>query len=785
MHVIDLEGNHHPAQITTTWDGELNGNQSLSATILPSKVNLEFISGLTEMWVIVDDEGTEYKVIYCKRKGSGNKMTADIKAIPMFFDSFDTKRIYERYDQHMTANAYFHLVFDGSEYNFILNGTFEAQQWEGAGEGVTRLEMFKNGLNRYKAEFRISGNTIYLENQIGIDSQFRYEHRFNASNIVQEIDTSELWTYAKGYGDYGDGAGGEDWQNANLIREYTSPLAQIPSIGIRESPPIKNGNITTTATMDDQLKTLVNESLKISVTADIHDLTKQGYPIAQSNLGDRVFLIDRRIGFDEEIRVVRKSVTKNWKGDILDIKLTFGSPGLVRRHQSNLSTAVKNITSLLEGNLKLPFSVLDNAVVEATKALQNMTSELSIPHNGGLLAVDKTNPNNVVLFNAAGLGVSDDGGATFKNAITGLGINASVITAGTMLADRIAGGILQSLNDNFELNMNTGEMTSRNANWNLGNGAQINFLSSNNKIQYRLYDAAAGFSRVSGFGVGDALGGQHPFVHMGTTGASEMDTLSQYYSGFIANTTARIAEGESNSINGARLQFRNMATGWTKGITFDFTGSNPSIDLIGGSTNDYSIGELRRVLGKQNFEIRNYFNESSGWLMETNYSGNGAGITLRGLNGGSYNYNIGGSESYNWITRAYISTIDANYINTEQLNGTVVGTSTKNAKMEIENIDGKQAFDYFDMMDIVSFFYKDSDYTNKFNRKVSPIIEQLDPVLENLYKATTDGLDINSNLFLLALAFKYRDQQTKDEFNLIKQQLEELENGTEPTTKTT
>lgn len=70
----------------------------------------------------------------------------------------------------MTANAYFHLVFDGSGYNFILNGTFEAQQCEGLGEGDSRLEMFKNGLNRYKAEFRIAGNTIYIENQIGNDT---------------------------------------------------------------------------------------------------------------------------------------------------------------------------------------------------------------------------------------------------------------------------------------------------------------------------------------------------------------------------------------------------------------------------------------------------------------------------------------------------------------------------------------------------------------------------------------------------------------------------------------
>src|SRR5699024_1992133 len=167
-------------------------------------------------------------------------------------------------------------------------GTFAAVEWEGFGDGETKLETFQRALNRYKCEFRIVGKTVYLETLIGNDTNHQYRHRVNASNRVQEIDASEMWTYARGYGDYGDGEGGEDRQNAKLKREYTSPLAAI--LGIRHAPPIKNGKITTNSEMDAQLKTLVDESLKISVTADIHDLRKQNYPIAQSELGDRVFL---------------------------------------------------------------------------------------------------------------------------------------------------------------------------------------------------------------------------------------------------------------------------------------------------------------------------------------------------------------------------------------------------------------------------------------------------------------------------------------------------------------
>jgi hypothetical protein len=448
--VRDLEGNEYPLQATITYDKELNGNQSISFRILPSKVNT-FIHDMTEMWEVVAD--TDYKIIYCKKRGSGDKLNVEIKAIPVFFDTFDTQRIYEEYNEHMTAQLCFNRIFQDSGYNVVLNGTFEAVQWEGFGAGDTRLTLFKNALNRYKAEFTVSGNTVTIENLIGRDTQFMYRYKLNASNIVQENDASAYWTYAKGYGNYGDGQGGEDWKDAKLIREYTSPIASL--IGKREAPPIKNGSITTNSTMDEQLKTLVDESLKISVSADIHDLKK--YPLAQPMVGDRAYLIDERIGLETEIRIQHLSITKDWKGNVLNLQAQFGSPNIVKRHQSNLQTAIGNITDLLEGKIKLPFSVLDNAVAEATKALQRMESQLSITENGSLMSVDKNNPNNVVVFNAAGLGVSDDGGATFKNAITGRGINASVIVAGALNTDYV---LIGGGNANNYTEMNGGRIRS-------------------------------------------------------------------------------------------------------------------------------------------------------------------------------------------------------------------------------------------------------------------------------------------------------------------------------------
>src|SRR5699024_6146273 len=123
------------------------------------------------------------------------------------------------------------------------------------------------------------------------------------------------------------------------------------------------------------------------------------------------------------------------------------------------------------------------------------------------------------------------------------------------------------------------------------------------------------------------------------------------------------------------------------------------------------------------------------------------------MNTGSYDYDLGRPNN-KW----------------KNIYGTMASTSVHNAKMNIENVDGQQAFDYFNLMKVKTYFYKNDDYTNPYNKKVSPIIEQLEPSLENMYKATDEALDINSNFFLFVKAM----QHYIDETNL---RLEVLENG--------
>ncbi|MGY3766845.1 phage tail protein [Vagococcus vulneris] len=452
MYVRSIEGKEYPLMSTYTVDDEINGNISIAMDIVANKPNSVFIEELSEFWELVDDDDEVYRIVYCKKQGFGNNQFKTIRAIPKLYDIMDSTRIYQRFDGSYSVAQLFEAVFEPTDYDYTLVGSWNNIRVQGYGDGETCLAMFQKVLERIKAEFTFTGKVVTIREKIGTDKDVMYRYRLNASNISHEVDGQEFYTFERGYGDFED-EGETGWQKAKLIREYTSPLAKI--IGKREGPPIKNGTIKHADTMDRNLKALVDNSIKISVTADLVDLRKKNYPYAVTNLGDTVWLIDERIQLEEQVRVVKRSIKYDWRGNILDLQFTFGSQGIVDRYNGKLSNAVNTINDILAGKTKLPFSAMSNEIQIVTKILKNVQTQLKVDENGSILAINKKDPNQLVIFNAAGLGVSDDGGKTFKSAITGRGIYGDVIIANTIKVDALEANWVQvgfnKYSDNIEI----------------------------------------------------------------------------------------------------------------------------------------------------------------------------------------------------------------------------------------------------------------------------------------------------------------------------------------------
>lgn len=467
--IRDLEGEEYYLQGTINHEQELNGDERIDMDIPYTEMNSIFLDQQDDlkMWVILF-EGKEYRIISSKLSGYGDKYKVSVTGILHMLDWLNTHRIYPTTDASFTTKEAFDLVFSDTPFDYVTVDTANSVRFEGIGGGETRLEIFKKFIEGFEYEMKLVGNVCYLYNQIGSDANFEYRHKVNTQDIEKEVDASEMWTYMRGYGDYREEGGVDDTEDkatstststsssgykktsvkvvesneseedvtkkAKLKREYTSPLAEI--IGIREGPPIMNANIKKQETMDKRLKDAVDKSVNISFTADIYDMTKHGYRFQHAELGDRVFLVDERIGLDTEIRVVKIDREVNSEGYLTNIEITFGTQTSGETYSGNMSTAVKDIQDLLEGRKKIKFDVLDKRSQSMVNKLTNTSSELAFDVNG-IHAVDKNNANNQMTLNSSGLMLSTDAGNTAKTAITAEGIVADAITAGSIWTENV------------------------------------------------------------------------------------------------------------------------------------------------------------------------------------------------------------------------------------------------------------------------------------------------------------------------------------------------------------
>lgn len=435
LFIRDLENNEYVVEAEVKHSQEINGDERIDVEIEYTDVNAHFLRKNSDlkMWIL-GFETKEYRIISSTIKGHGDRYTVSVTGILYMLDWLNSNRIYQRIDASLTTVEAMNLIFDDSPFTYQITAQAPSKRFEGLGDGETRLEMLKKFIEGYGFEITISGNVMYFHALIGNDTNFQYEYKVNATDITQETDASEMFTYAEGYGDYPD----DDESavsKAKLKRSYVSPLESI--VGHRRhAPPIKDGRITNKETMDAALKKLVDDSLQISFSANLNDLKHRGYKYEHAKLGDRTFLVDRRSGLDTEIRVVKIDRSYSQEYELKDISITFGSKNMADTYTSNFSSAISNINDVMAGRKAIPFEALGIVAQSMVSKIQNTSSELTFDSNG-IHAIDKKNANNIVTMNSSGWMLSTDGGRTARTALTAEGIVADAITTGSLNANLI------------------------------------------------------------------------------------------------------------------------------------------------------------------------------------------------------------------------------------------------------------------------------------------------------------------------------------------------------------
>ncbi|UBV41089.1 phage tail spike protein [Staphylococcus xylosus] len=443
MEITDLKGNTYPLDAVVEHEVDLQSNERIDLDIHYTENNAEFLKQNDDlkMWLITFDN-KDYRIFQSNINTQGNRYMVSVTARLYILDWLTSQRLYKRVDASLTTTEAFNLVFSDSPFTYVIVDAASSESFEGLGEGATLLEVFQKLIDRYGYEVNIVGNAVYLEFQMGNDTNFEYRYQLNASNITKEVDASEMYTYIKGYGNYDDESDDDTpiEERAKLIPEpYISPLAEI--IGIRHAPPIKDGRMTKEKTLKEAMKKVVDDSVQITFSADIQDMSNQGYDYQNTSIGDRIFLVDERIGLDKEIRISKIQRTFNAEGVMTKMAVTFGGQNMSDAHSSSTNQAITDIQDIINGRKRIPFPALDIVSQSMVSKIKATTSEIEYDSNGQHF-IEKSKPNNIMTLNSSGLLLSTDGGRTAKTAITAEGIVANAITTGTLNANniRIFGG---------------------------------------------------------------------------------------------------------------------------------------------------------------------------------------------------------------------------------------------------------------------------------------------------------------------------------------------------------
>lgn len=431
LKVIDLKNNPYPAQAQVKRKQIVNGEQQLSLSFFVSEMNIDFLPNLSFNWLANFDK-EDYTIINPSIEAitKGKSITAILK----FFTDFGSMYLQDEVeDKSMTAlNAYTELFANtGKRVHLVDNFYSNTLSYQ---KNQSRLERFHYYNTRFKAEFIVRGDDVYLYNKIGsYKPDVRIDDDLNVKSATVEIDSENFFTWCKCYFDLEQNDEGSSEENYR--QEYVYVNNELYTIyGDKEGPALYQGNIKSEATMKEFARDKQQESVKISHSVDLVDLQKQGYGEFIFNIGDTVRLSLSSIDITVDIRIVEKDETwvenQYGKWERTALSLTLGNASAVQSYKNSRSDSMQELQDWIDGRKPIPQNLLEPAIQRAADIVLGDTDSVMEYRKDRLTGHHSKNEGNNVTLNVSGLVFYRNGvpttGATYE------GIIADAITAGTI-----------------------------------------------------------------------------------------------------------------------------------------------------------------------------------------------------------------------------------------------------------------------------------------------------------------------------------------------------------------
>lgn len=418
----DVENNEYQAQCEIEKTDAVNGEKSLSGTIyFGQDVKANIAKGWTLSFL---DE--EYVVVTYTKNDKEN--TVAFSAVQSFFYKMSKTGFYEKWNGSHPFASYLDALFAGTGYTYDNTASvaaFEKQDW-----GMSdRLSLFNDIIDQANVEFSVEGTVVHVVPAMGSDLSTIVRKKFNLDTAEIQTDNTSFATYGRGYGAYSKP---DDTTSKRLEVEYKSPLYNYyyPKFGAIEAVPVADERYTIADNLLTAVKEKVDKSWAISLTLNLVDLQSVGYKYAMAKPGDYITVIDENLNFSDKVRIIKVTSDYDIRGTRTKTEVECGSLSFAEQQKTSQST----ISNVAAGKIPVPNEWLTSQVQLATNSLLAARTQLRFTDQG-IIAVDKSDSNKVVILNSAGLGVSTDGGQTFKSAVTADGV----------VADRLFGNLISGI----------------------------------------------------------------------------------------------------------------------------------------------------------------------------------------------------------------------------------------------------------------------------------------------------------------------------------------------------
>src|SRR5699024_8168405 len=280
-------------------------------------------------------------------------------------------------------------------------------------------ERFIYFIGRHNAEFNIpiGTKTVQIRNKIGVQRNDVLIHEDdNLIDFNINTDTGSFCTAIRYYYDFKATGDGEESTEKEPTKNdvYISPMAS--KYGLHYGEPIYDERFSVYENAKEAAKQKQESTWQSSfeIGAELFET-----PLG---IGDEIPFVVPSKSINGYIRVVEINEEFDEDGDLIEATYTFGNENIANQYRKMQYDAIQDVQDMLNGKKPIPYSVLPKAIREATNIINAGDTTQFYYRADGIYGYNTDNKNWVVRMNANGLGYSTDGGQTYSNAITHLGV---------------------------------------------------------------------------------------------------------------------------------------------------------------------------------------------------------------------------------------------------------------------------------------------------------------------------------------------------------------------------